>query len=112
MSLNTQAILNKRKRSESDPEFPCLPQRSFADVKEFADKSQKALLSVQKGLAGVEFPGETSIFLPLISSNQLQERFIVDEDDSVFVLVRKSYSLLKDEINSLNLRKCCGLYLK
>lgn len=109
-STKHQPNLRKRPHSEVEPEFPSIPILSFVAAQEFAGKSQEALLSVQQGLSAT-FPGSSSIFLPLISPHQLQQRFKVKEN-SVFVVVRKSYTLLKDDVLSLNLEDCCGLYVR
>ena len=104
----------KRRISEVEPDFPSLPKSpSFAASSEFAVKSQQALVSVWQQLpAGTSFPGKSSIFLPLISPHKLQQRFNVGDDDSVLVLVRKSYPLLKSDVDSLNLEEHCGLYVR
>ncbi|KAJ3319347.1 hypothetical protein HDV06_006374 [Boothiomyces sp. JEL0866] len=104
---------NQRKRpiSEVEPEFPSLPGLSFSAAQEFARKSQEALLSVKR-LVGVDFSGKSSLFLPLLSPHQLQQRFNVMEDDSVLVVVRKPYTHLKNDVDSLNLRKYCGIYVR
>ncbi|EGF78147.1 hypothetical protein BATDEDRAFT_26889 [Batrachochytrium dendrobatidis JAM81] len=112
MSSNKhQPNLGKRPHSEVTPEFPSLPSLSFAAVQEFAGKSQEALVSVQESLVGATFPG-SSLFLPLISPHQLQQRFNVADDDSVLVVIRKSYPLLKSEIISLNNKKYSGIYVR
>ncbi|KAK5667570.1 hypothetical protein QVD99_005688 [Batrachochytrium dendrobatidis] len=113
MSSNKhQPNLGKRPHSEVTPEFPSLPSLSFAAVQEFAGKSQEALVSVQESLVGATFPGSSSLFLPLISPHQLQQRFNVADDDSVLVVIRKSYPLLKSEIISLNNKKYSGIYVR
>ena len=111
---SSKHLPNPRKRpiSEVDAEFPSLPMKSFEATIEFAKKSQEALQSVGKGLSSAGFSGTSSLFLPLISPNQLQHRFDVGEDDSVFVMVRKSYPLLKQEVDSLNVRKYSGMYVR
>ncbi|KAI8895287.1 hypothetical protein BC833DRAFT_529645, partial [Globomyces pollinis-pini] len=109
MSSKHQPNPRKRPYSEVDPPFPSLPRPYFKNVQEFAKESQKALVSVQQGHSA--FPGNTSIFLPLISPHQLPYKFKVKES-SVFVMVRKSYVVLKDDINSLNLEENCGLYVR
>ncbi|KAJ2995810.1 hypothetical protein HDV02_000387 [Globomyces sp. JEL0801] len=112
-STKHQPNLRKRPHSEVEPEFPSLPILSFSAAQKFARKSQKALVSIQQGLSlvGATFPGSSSIFLPLISPHQLQERFKVKEN-SVFVVIRKSYTLLKDDVFSLNPEEYCGIYVR
>ena len=95
-----------------DPGFPSLPRLSFPAVQDFAGKSQEALLSVQQELQVNTFPGNTFVFLPLISPHQLQQRFNVGEDDSLLVVARKAYTALKDEVNSLNSKRFSGLYVR
>ena len=99
-STKHQPNPRKRPHTEVGSEFPSLPSRSLAATQEFAVKSQEALLSIQKGLLGCSFPGIHCVFLPLISPHQLQQRFKVKEG-SVFVVVRKSYTLLKDNVAHL-----------
>ena len=102
----------KRPHSEEGPEFPSLPLPDFGAAREFAAKSQEALVSVQKGLPfGSPFPGSSSIFLPLISPHQLQQRFKTKEN-SVFVVVRKSYPFLRDDVLSLDLEEYSGIYVR
>jgi hypothetical protein len=66
-----------------------------------------ALVYVQQELT---FPGKSFVFIPLISPHQLQQRFKVRER-SVFMVVRKSYPLLKSELDSLNTENFSGLYV-
>ena len=104
----------KRLISDVEPEFPSLPTSlNFPAVQEFARKSQEALVSVKKSLQiDVLFPGHPSIFLPLLSPHRLQQRFNVADDDSVLVVIRKSYPLLKSEIISLNNKNSSGIYVR
>ena len=101
----------KRPISEVDAEFPSLPVSSFKETVGFARKSQEALLSVRKGLSSADFSKTSSLFLPLISPNQLQHGIKVKES-SVFVIVRKSYPLLKQEVDVLNFLKFTGIYVR
>ena len=110
-SRNHQPNLKKRQYSEVDPEFTSLPGLPLNDAKVFAQKSQEALLSVQKALPANTFPGNSFVFLPLISPHRLQQRFKVKEN-SVFIVARKAYTLLKDDVFSLNLEDYCGLYVR
>ena len=110
-STKHQPNPRKRPHSEVASEFPSLPSLSLGAAQEFALKSQEALLSVQQGLHGCSFPGIPCVFLPLISPHQLQQRFKVKEG-SVFVVVRKSYTLLKDNVCSLNLEDYSGMYVR
>ena len=74
---------------------------------EFAEKSQEALRSVPTISTSLAY-----LFLPLISPNQLQQRFNVGEDDSVLVVARKSYPILKKQVDSLNHKKFSGIYIR
>ena len=106
MSSKHQPNPRKRPIDQVTPEFPSLPIISLPATVEFADKSQKALESVDF------FANATSLFLPLISPHQLQQRFSVGDDDSVFVVMRNAYSMLKDEVDNLNNRKYSGIYVR
>jgi hypothetical protein len=87
------------------PEFPLLLSATFAETLEFAGKSQEALRSVPA--ISTILP---SLFLPLISPNSLHYSFKVMES-SVFVVIRKSYFLLKNDVESLN-SDYCGIYVQ
>jgi hypothetical protein len=73
---------------------------------EFAVKSQEALCSVPTISTNL-----ASLFLPLISPHQLQQRFRVKES-AVFVVMRKSYPLLKNEVDSYDLEEFNGIYVR
>ena len=97
---------NSRKRPISlvQPEFPSLPNNeSLVAARAFAENSQKALLSIELN--------ESFMFLPLISPHQLQQRFNVDDDNSVLVVARKSYLVLKEELENLKKRDYSGIYV-
>ena len=113
-STKHQPKLGKRPYSQVEPEFPRLPKSlAFGAAEEFARKSQEALIAVQQELPmGATFPGQSFIFLPLISPHQLQQRFNVGEDESVLVVATKSYPALKDQVNSLDNKKYSGLYVR
>ena len=106
MSSKHQPNPRKRQIGQVTPEYPSLPARSLSAIVEFAQKSQVALELVSIS------PNSTSLFLPLISPHQLQQRFSVGDDDSVFVVMRNAYSKLKDEVDNLNNRKYCGIYVR
>ena len=88
------------------PEFPPLPAISLAATMGFAVKSQEALRSVPTISTNL-----ASLFLPLISPHQLQQRFRVKES-AVFVVMRKSYPLLKNEVASYDLEEFNGIYVR
>ena len=113
-STKHKPILGNRPNREVAPEFPLPTGTSFAATKEFAEKTQEALLSVQQDLllAGVAFPGNTFLFLPLITPNSIQQRFQVGEDHSVYVIITKSYPLLKTEVESLNFYDYRGICVR
>ena len=77
---------------EAQPEFPWLKTvSSAADVIKFA-------IEVDQILQIILFPtadsGPVSLYLPVITANALQPRFIVDEmRNSVFTIVRSHYFL-------------------
>jgi hypothetical protein len=99
---------NPRKRpiDLASPEFPHLPYISLEATVAFAVKSQEALSSVPTISTNL-----ASLFLPLISPHQLQQRFNIGDDNSVHVVMRKSYPLLKHEVDTLN-RKYPGIYVR
>lgn len=112
-STNHQPNPGKRPISEVTPEFPSLPTPSLEETIEFAKKSQEALVSVQQGLQiRATFSNNSYIFLPFISPHQLQQRFNVGENNSILVLGRKSYPALKIQLDSLNNKKYCGIYVQ
>ena len=113
-STSYQPNPGKRPISEVSPEFPSLPNSlSFSAAQKFAIKSQEALISVQQDISDdAIFPGKSFVFLPFISPHQLQSRFNVSEDNSVLVLARKSYPVLKLQVDSLNNKRFCGIYVR
>ena len=110
-SIKHEPNTRKRQHSEIDDAFPSQPNGgSFTAALEFASRSQAALLSI-KGLHSVDFSQTPSLSLPLITPHQLQARFNVTESDSVLVVVRKSFTHLKKEVELLNNRVYSGLYV-
>ena len=105
MTSKHQPNPRKRQIGQVTPEFPSLPARSLSAIVEFAQKSLVALKSVSIS------PYSTSLFLPLISPHQLQQRFKVREN-AVFVVMRNAYSILKNEVDSLELVDYCGIYVR
>ncbi|OAJ44131.1 hypothetical protein BDEG_27396 [Batrachochytrium dendrobatidis JEL423] len=99
---------NPRKRPIDlvTPEFPPLPAISLKATVEFAAKSQEALRSIPTISTNL-----ASLFLPLISPNQLQRRFRVEEN-AVFVVMTKSYPLLKNELDSFSVKDLDGIYVR
>ena len=99
---------NPRKRPIDlvTPDFPSLPAISLEATMEFAVKSQEALRSVP-----IISSNLASLFLPLISPHQLQQRFKVKES-AVFVVMRKSYHLLQNEVASYDLEEFNGIYVR
>ena len=83
MTSKHQPNPKKRPIDEVTPEFPSLPNESMKAVAKFAKESQKAVESVPFSA------NSTSLFLPLISPHQLQQRFKVREN-AVFVVMRNS----------------------
>jgi polynucleotide 5'-kinase involved in rRNA processing len=53
----------------------------------------------------------SSAFLPLISPEQVQQPIQVGKDDSVFIVMRMSYPLLKKDVDSLNNKKYFGVFV-
>ena len=95
--LNHQPISKKKRRlTHEAPEFPSLPVFSLIDVVEFAKKSQRALESVDFSA------NSTTLFLPLITPHQPDNRFTVDTDHSVFVIMRNEYSILKEVVENMD----------
>ena len=88
------------------PEFPAEPTTLSLDAtRDFAEKSQLALDSLPDISTA-----QDSVFLPLLSPHQLQERFNVDED-SVLVMTRKSYPILKHAVDILS-KEYSGIYVR
>ncbi|KAK6093399.1 hypothetical protein MT418_006025 [Batrachochytrium dendrobatidis] len=100
---------NPRKRPIDlvTPEFPPLPAiSSLKATVEFAAKSQEALRSIPTISTNL-----ASLFLPLISPNRLQRRFRVEEN-TVFVVMTKSYPLLKNELDLFSVKDFYGIYVR
>ena len=105
---NMKHLPNPRKRpiKRVTPEFPPLPAMLSEATVDFAGKSQEALRSVPTISTNL-----TSVFLPLISPNRLHFQLWVEEN-SVFVVLRKSYFDLKLKIDSFRPEDYCGVYLR
>jgi hypothetical protein len=99
--------VRKRPYSEVATEFPSLQTRPLFAHHEFAAQSQAALISV-----GSISPTISSVFLPLISPHRLQRRFHVGVDDSVLVIMRTSYPILKKVVDNFNGKGYLGLHLR
>ena len=107
MSTKHQPNPRKRPLEEGTPEFPPTSSLTLEEIEsclEFAKKSQLAIPPISITLK--------SVFLPLISPHSLQNRFNVDDDDSVFVIIRKSYFSLKNQVESLDLEEFSGIYIR
>ena len=105
--LNHQPISKKKRRlTHEAPEFPSLPVFSLIDVVEFAKKSQRALESVDFSA------NSTTLFLPLITPHQPDNRFTVDTDHSVFVIMRNEYTKLKQVAHKVHNNHYSGIYIR
>ncbi|KAJ3312045.1 hypothetical protein HDV04_003432 [Boothiomyces sp. JEL0838] len=87
--LRHKPLSAKRTLGLPIPEFPPLPLYFLDKVQQFAVKSQKALEAIGN------FTTQNYVILPLLSANDLQDQFRVHEN-SVYVIMRKAYSNLKD----------------
>ncbi|KAI3659379.1 hypothetical protein MP638_001301 [Amoeboaphelidium occidentale] len=112
MSSSSTAFQPNFKGREMDidaktPEFPECPEKlSLQTTREFALKSQLALTSLD-GFSSEQ----QSLFLPLITPHELQYRFYV-EQSSVYVVMRKPYPVLKNEVDRLDMRRFRGIYVR
>jgi len=93
----------------STEEFPSLSGFTLADAQTFAGKSQEVLVAKKTfdGSSPSEF-----LTLPLISPHPLHHRLHVDQDASISIIMRKSYPLLKNIVESFDFVKHCGIYLR
>ncbi|KAJ3340403.1 hypothetical protein HDU83_007091 [Entophlyctis luteolus] len=137
MSGSNQHLPPPVKRSASsisnsaDAVFPAPPGLSYKNVAVFAQQVQQALdqtllpASVSAKRAKVETldadgeiatlldnPDLSFVSLPLVSPHKLNYPLEVAPDNSVFVIVRKSYLLLKEALLELNTDDYAGLYLR
>ncbi|KAJ3378967.1 hypothetical protein HDU84_007151 [Entophlyctis sp. JEL0112] len=137
MSGSNQHLPPSVKRSASsisnsaDAVFPAQPGLSYEDVAVFAQQVQQALnqtllpASVSAKRPKVETldadgeiatlldnPDLSFVSLPLVSPHKLNYRFKVAPDNSVFVIARKSYLLLKKALLDLNTDDYAGIYLR
>ncbi|KAJ3308246.1 hypothetical protein HDV04_001515, partial [Boothiomyces sp. JEL0838] len=104
-SFNHRPVPAKRKFSKLTPEFPSHDTQSLGETKEFAEKSQNILNSLGN------FTTANCVFLPFISPNGLQYRFS-SQQNSIFVIIRKSYNLLKEEVQNTSSENHLGIYLR
>jgi hypothetical protein len=106
------------RRSVSSNPFPSLPAFSFNEVVIFAQLVQDSLNHALEppivSVTGTKAPTplRSSLYLPLVTPNQPNYRLSVADDNSVFVVCRKSYLVLKDALLRLNIRKYSGMYLR
>ncbi|KAJ3251205.1 hypothetical protein HK103_002580 [Boothiomyces macroporosus] len=104
-SFNHNPVSAKRKFSKLTPEFPSLPTPNFEAIQEFAERSQGVLNSLGN------FTTANCVFLPFISPNGLQYRFS-SQQNSIFVIIRKSYNILKEEVQNTSSENHLGIYLR
>ncbi|KAJ3335751.1 hypothetical protein HDU83_009912, partial [Entophlyctis luteolus] len=136
MSGSNQHLPPSVKRSASsisnsaDAVFPAEPGLFYEDVAVFAEQVQQALnqtllpapVSAKRPkVETLDADGETAtlldnpdlsfVSLPLVSPHRLNYRFTIEPDNSVFIIARKSYLLLKKTLLDLNTDKYSGMYL-
>ncbi|KAJ3079147.1 hypothetical protein HK100_010497, partial [Physocladia obscura] len=138
MSSSNQHRPSPKKSSASSPSdilvapFPALPGLSFEQVVDFAHQVQEALsqtllppadsakqskLDPQFNMGGdtalsvLDDPSVSSLSLLLVSPHQLNYRFSVALDNSVFVIFRKPYLAMKMAFVKLDIKKYSGIYL-
>jgi len=98
-----------KKRQFGAVDFPDLPLMTLSATRKFAKQSQNALVWIhsEKG----SFADSSSLYLPLISPHRLQQRFSVKQN-SVFAVIRESYSRLKFEVETLDVESVSGMYVQ
>ena len=103
-SSQTLPVTLKRQVNESAPDFPPLPGISLDAISAFTSQSDLALRSV-------DFT-QKSLFLPLISPHRPQDQRFKIKEKSIFVMVRKSYETLKDEVRKFDYDEYSGIYVR
>ena len=139
MSSSNQHIPPAVKRSASsisnsaEALFPKLPDLSYEDVADFAHQVQEALNQTllatpgskkqptvvrtqviigQETMTLLDDPDVSFVYLPLISPHRLSYRFSIADGNSVFVVSRKPYRVLKEALLGLNTEVYSGIYLR
>ncbi|KAJ3336361.1 hypothetical protein HDU83_009476, partial [Entophlyctis luteolus] len=118
--------------STSSAVFPALPGLSFDDVAVFAHQVQEALNQTlsstpvsakrpkvetqlddgDENVTLLDDPDISFVSLPLVSPHQLNYRFKVASDESVFIVTRSPYLVLKKALIDLDLKVYSGMYLR
>ncbi|KAJ3192119.1 hypothetical protein HDU82_003313, partial [Entophlyctis luteolus] len=118
--------------STSSAVFPALPGLSFDDVAVFAHQVQEALNQTlssppvsakrpkvetqlddgDENVTLLDDPDISFVSLPLVSPHRLSYRFKVASDESVFIVTRNPYLVLKKALIDLDLKAYSGMYLR